>query len=56
MLSIMKLTATIDLGKVLAGIQVPTNESEQFYAFLSNLGYHYVEETQNEVYIRYLKG
>ena len=51
-----EFTSTADLGKVLAGIQVPPNESEQFDVFLSNLGYPYVEETQNEVYIRHLKG
>ncbi|KAH7914155.1 tryptophan synthase beta subunit-like PLP-dependent enzyme [Hygrophoropsis aurantiaca] len=45
-----------DMGKVLAGIQVPPNESEQFGKFLDNLGYHYVEETDNEVYKRYLRG
>ncbi|KZT10812.1 threonine dehydratase I [Laetiporus sulphureus 93-53] len=44
-----------DLGKVLAGIQVPPEESHEFAAFLSNLGYPYVEETQNEVYRRYLR-
>ncbi|EPQ57238.1 threonine dehydratase I [Gloeophyllum trabeum ATCC 11539] len=45
-----------DLGKVLAGIQVPPEESEQFEEFLRNLGYPYVEETENEVYKRYLRG
>jgi threonine dehydratase len=41
---------------VLAGIQVPPEESEQFDQFLKKLGYPYVEETENEVYKRYLKG
>ncbi|KAF8578026.1 threonine ammonia-lyase [Ramaria rubella] len=45
-----------DVGKVLAGIQVPPEESEQFNEFLQKLGYYYVEETYNEVYKRYLKG
>jgi len=45
-----------DLGKVLAGIQVPLEESEQFDGFLRDLGYVWVEETDNEVYKRYLKG
>lgn len=45
-----------DLGKVLAGIQVPPDESAQFDEFLNQLGYTYIEETDNEVYKRYLKG
>ncbi|KAI0267117.1 tryptophan synthase beta subunit-like PLP-dependent enzyme [Gloeopeniophorella convolvens] len=44
-----------DLGKVLAGIQAPPEDSEQFDEFLRELGYPYVEETQNEVYKRYLR-
>ncbi|KDQ57479.1 hypothetical protein JAAARDRAFT_193801 [Jaapia argillacea MUCL 33604] len=44
-----------DLGKVLAGIQVPPNESAEFESFLKKLGYPYVEETENEVYKRYLR-
>lgn len=45
-----------DLGKVLAGIQVPPNDTEEFEKFLQNLGYPYVEETENEVYKKYLRG
>ncbi|KAL6300496.1 tryptophan synthase beta subunit-like PLP-dependent enzyme [Sparassis latifolia] len=45
-----------DLGKVLAGIQVSKSDSQAFDTFLNNLGYPYVEETNNEVYKRYLKG
>ncbi|KAJ7647289.1 tryptophan synthase beta subunit-like PLP-dependent enzyme [Roridomyces roridus] len=45
-----------DLGKVLAGIQVPPEEHEAFAAFLKQLGYPYVEETDNPVYKRYLRG
>ncbi|PCH36076.1 threonine dehydratase I [Wolfiporia cocos MD-104 SS10] len=44
-----------DLGKVLAGIQVPPDEADAFSAFLSKLKYPYVEETDNEVYKRYLR-
>jgi len=44
-----------DLGKVLAGIQVPPSDSSAFDAFLNNLGYPYVEETENDVYKRYLR-
>lgn len=47
---------TSDLGKVLAGIQVPPNEYSDFNEYLSNLGYPFVEETENEVYKRYLRG
>lgn len=45
----------LDLGKVLAGIQAPEEDSAQFGEFLRELGYPYVEETQNEVYKRYLR-
>jgi hypothetical protein len=47
--------AYIDLGRVLAGIQAPEEDSAQFSVFLSELGYPYVEETHNEVYKRYLR-
>jgi threonine dehydratase len=43
-----------DLGKVLAGIQVPPEDSVQFSEFLDKLGYAYVEETENEIYRRFL--
>jgi len=46
---------TVDLGKVLAGIQAPEEDSAQFSEFLRELGYPYVEETHNEVYKRYLR-
>ncbi|EIM81281.1 threonine dehydratase I [Stereum hirsutum FP-91666 SS1] len=44
-----------DLGKVLAGIQAPPEDSEKFDAFLKELGYPYVEETENPVYKRYMR-
>lgn len=44
-----------DLGKVLAGIQVPPNDAQEFERFLQNLGYPYVEETENQVYKMYLQ-
>ncbi|KAG8213970.1 hypothetical protein J3R82DRAFT_10719 [Butyriboletus roseoflavus] len=47
---------TLDLGRVLTGIQVPPQDYDQFQQFLDKLGYHYVEETNNEVYKRYLRG
>ncbi|GJJ06403.1 hypothetical protein Clacol_000594 [Clathrus columnatus] len=45
----------IYIGKVLAGIQVPPAQYKEFDEFLVKLGYHYVEETDSEVYKRYLK-
>ncbi|KAF7315616.1 Threonine dehydratase [Mycena indigotica] len=45
-----------DLGKVLAGVQVPPVDSEAFERFLVQLGYPYVEETDNPIYKRYLRG
>ena len=45
----------VDIGKVLAGIQVPPNDSQEFDKFLENLGYHYVEETHNPVVQMYLR-
>ncbi|EGO25301.1 hypothetical protein SERLADRAFT_448285 [Serpula lacrymans var. lacrymans S7.9] len=45
-----------DIGKVLAGVQVPSQDHAQFDDFLDKLGFTFVEETQNQVYIRYLRG
>ena len=45
---------TLDVSKVLAGIQVPPSDYDAFDAFLKNLNYVYVEETDNPVYKRYL--
>jgi len=45
-----------DVGKVLAGIQVPPEEYREFDEFLEELNYTYVEETDNEVYKRFLRG
>ena len=45
----------LDLGKVLAGIQAPEEDSARFSEFLRELGYPYVEETQNVIYKRYLR-
>ena len=54
--SLTSHTASTDLGKVLAGIQVPPDDGDEFDMFLRNLGYPYVEETDNEVYKKYLRG
>ncbi|CAA7261617.1 unnamed protein product [Cyclocybe aegerita] len=45
-----------DLGKILAGIQVPPGDSVAFDEFLQKLDYPYVEETENSVYKRFLRG
>ncbi|KAJ4483377.1 tryptophan synthase beta subunit-like PLP-dependent enzyme [Lentinula aciculospora] len=45
-----------DIGKVLAGIQVPPPEYVEFDCFLKKLNYTYVEETENPVYKRFLHG
>ncbi len=44
-----------DFGRVLAGIQVPPNESEEFQAFLDRIGYEYSEETDNAACRLFLK-
>ncbi len=50
-----RLTYFLDLGKVFAGIQVPHSDADEFNNFLQNLGYHYVEETDNPVVKKYLR-
>lgn len=44
-----------DIGRVLAGLQVPQPESKQFEDFLNNLDFTYTEETQNQSYIDFLR-
>jgi threonine dehydratase len=44
-----------DYGRILVGIQVPKADDKAFGAFLSGLGYPYVEETHNPVYQLFLK-
>lgn len=41
-------------GRVLAGIQVPLEQRPAFDEFLLQLGYHYVEETDNPAYRLFL--
>lgn len=43
-----------DFGRVLTAMQVPPEESEDFERFLDQLGYHWVEETQNPAYRLFL--
>jgi len=44
-----------DFGRVLVGIQVPEHSSSNLQSFLDNLGYRYVEETENPVYTTFLR-
>jgi len=44
-----------DVGRVLAGIQVPPDERGEFKESLKNLGYPYVDENDNPVYQQFLK-
>lgn len=42
------------MGKVFVGVQVPPQDYSAFDKFLDQLGYHYVEETDNVVYKNFL--
>jgi threonine dehydratase len=44
-----------DVGKVLAGIQCPKEQSDKLADFLKKVGYPYTEETDNEVYKTFLR-
>lgn len=44
-----------DVGRVLVGLQVPPGEEGRLEAFLSELGFHYVEETENPAYDQLLR-
>lgn len=44
----------LDVGKILAGIQVPPGAEQAFDAFLEELGYPFVEETQNPAYQNFM--
>jgi threonine dehydratase len=43
-----------DYGRVLAGIQVPENESDELAAHLADLGYAHFEESDNPAYKMFL--
>lgn len=45
-----------DYGRVLAGLQVPDAEMPQFLESLGNLGYAFVEESDNPAYRMFLRG
>ncbi len=44
-----------DYGRILIGIQVPTQDNERFVQFLNTLGYPWVEETHNPAYQLFLR-
>ncbi len=44
-----------DYGRVLAGLQVPPNETKQLAEFLKALGYRYWDETENPAYRLFLR-
>ena len=43
-----------DVGRILVGLQVPSNEQSRFKKFLKALGYEYVDETRNPAYRLFL--
>jgi threonine dehydratase len=44
-----------DVGRVLTGIQVPSDMSDDFDKFLKELGYAYVEESDNPIFDLFLR-
>jgi hypothetical protein len=52
---LVTLISLSDVGKVLAGIQVPPADGEAFSTFLERLGYAYLEETGNAIYRQFLR-
>jgi len=43
-----------DFGRVLVGLEIPPGQEPQLQSFLDNLGYHYVEESDNQAYQLFL--
>ncbi|HEY1148697.1 MAG TPA: threonine ammonia-lyase, biosynthetic [Pseudoduganella sp.] len=43
-----------DVGRILIGLQVPSEEMDEFARFLATLGYRYWDESQNPVYKLFL--
>jgi len=43
-----------DFGRVLVGLEIPQGQDSQLQIFLENLGYRYVEETENQAYQLFL--
>lgn len=45
-----------DVASVLVGIQVPEGQAKEFTDFLEGLEYPYVDETENSVYTKFMRG
>jgi threonine dehydratase len=43
-----------DFGRVLVGLEIPPGQEPQLQSFLDNLGYRYVEESENQAYQLFL--
>ncbi|MCW8893348.1 MAG: threonine ammonia-lyase, biosynthetic, partial [Deltaproteobacteria bacterium] len=43
-----------DFGRVLIGIEIPDQSENKLKFFLDNLGYHYIEETDDPAYRLFL--
>jgi threonine dehydratase len=43
-----------DFGRVLVGLEIPPGQESQLQSFLDNLGYRYVEESDNQAYQLFL--
>ena len=43
-----------DFGRVLVGLEIPPGQEAQLQSFLDNLGYRYVEESDNQAYQLFL--
>jgi threonine dehydratase len=43
-----------DFGRVLVGLEIPLGQESQLQSFLDNLGYRYVEESDNQAYQLFL--
>ncbi|PNU20721.1 threonine ammonia-lyase, biosynthetic [Geothermobacter hydrogeniphilus] len=43
-----------DYGRVLIGLEIPAGEQDAFHSFLDNLGYHYIDESNNPAYRLFL--
>ena len=43
------------VGKVLAGVRVPLGEEGAFSEMLDGLGYNFVDETDNKIYLEFMR-
>ncbi len=43
-----------DFGRVLIGFEIPPGEQKEFQRFLTTLGYHFIDETDNPAYRMFL--